>query len=197
MRCGEPNRASYPSCASGTPKLRLALYPEQAWIAESQSHERVGNERPWLVCLPVRADRLLGVQGRLLVQSSPADPHLQPSVLRALRSRHGRCCCELDTEGDARAIEATLKRELAEFRAESPAWVPLEAGGQTEWFSAVQFGRAEQRLRSFLAEHEAAHVTDAAEYVRAELERLSGSIRAVGMGPGAAGVRRRRRPLTG
>ena len=64
----------------------------------------------------------------------------------------------LDTEADARAIEATLKRELAEFRAESPAWVPLEAGGQTEWFSAVQFGRAEQRLRSFLAEHEVAHV---------------------------------------
>ena len=87
-----------------------------------------------------------------------------------------RCCCASTAEADARAIEATLKSELAEFRAESPAWVPLEAGGQTEWFSAVQFGRAEQRLRSFLAEHEAARVMDAARrtFVR-ELERLSGS----------------------
>ena len=81
----------------------------------------------------------------------------------------------LDAEADARAIEATLKSELAEFRAESPAWVPLEAGGQTEWFSAVQFGRAEQRLRSFLAEHDAARVTDAETYIRGELARLSGS----------------------
>jgi hypothetical protein len=81
----------------------------------------------------------------------------------------------LDAEADARAIEATLKTELAEFRAESPAWVPLEAGGQTEWFSAVQFGRAEQRLRSFLAEHDVARVMDAETYIRGELARLSGS----------------------
>jgi hypothetical protein len=81
----------------------------------------------------------------------------------------------LNTEAEARTIEATLKRELAEFRAESPAWVPLEAGGQTEWFSAVQFGRAEQRLRSLLAEHEAARVTDTETYIRGELARLSGS----------------------
>jgi hypothetical protein len=81
----------------------------------------------------------------------------------------------LDAEADARAIEATLKTELAEFRADSPAWVPLEAGGQTEWFSAVQFGRAEQRLRSFLVEHEVAHVTGAETYIRSELQRLRGS----------------------
>jgi len=81
----------------------------------------------------------------------------------------------LQTEADARAIEATLKSELAAFRAESPTWVPLEAGGHTEWFSAVQFGSAELRLRSFLVEHEGAHVIDASAYIRGELQRMSGS----------------------
>jgi hypothetical protein len=81
----------------------------------------------------------------------------------------------LQTEADARAIEATLKSELAAFRAESPTWVPLEAGGHTEWFSAVQFGSAELRLRSFLVEHEGAYVIDASAYIRGELQRMSGS----------------------
>ena len=81
----------------------------------------------------------------------------------------------LDTERDARAIEATLKSELAVFRTESPVWVPLEAGGQTEWFSAVEFRRAEARLRSFLAEHEGARVIEAHAYIREELERQCGS----------------------
>jgi hypothetical protein len=79
----------------------------------------------------------------------------------------------LETEWAARAIEATLKSELAAFRADSPVWVPLEAGGHTEWFSAVQFGSAEQRLRSFIAEHEGADVIDVGTYVRSELERQS------------------------
>lgn len=81
----------------------------------------------------------------------------------------------LDAEADARAIEATLKSELAVFRTDSPIWVPPEAGGQTEWFSAVEFGRAEGRLRSFLPEHEVALVIDADEYIRNQLERMSGS----------------------
>lgn len=55
----------------------------------------------------------------------------------------------LRSEADARAIEATLESELAAFRTDSPVWVPLEAGGQTEWFSAVELGRAGERLRSF------------------------------------------------
>jgi T5orf172 domain len=79
----------------------------------------------------------------------------------------------LDTEAEARAVEATLKAELAEFRTDSPVWVPPEAGGHTEWFAAVHFGRAEDRLRSFVTE--VAFVTDAAGYIRGELERLSGS----------------------
>jgi len=81
----------------------------------------------------------------------------------------------LRSEAEARAIEAALKSELAAFRTDSPVWVPLEAGGQTEWFSAVELGRAGERLRSFLAEHEIARVIDADEYFRSELERMSGS----------------------
>jgi hypothetical protein len=81
----------------------------------------------------------------------------------------------LRSEADARAIEATLKSELAAFRTGSPVWVPLEAGGQTEWFSAVELGRAGARLRSFLPEHDVALVIEADEYFRNELERMSGS----------------------
>jgi hypothetical protein len=81
----------------------------------------------------------------------------------------------LDAEGKARAIEATLKSELAVSRTDSPDWVPLDAGGHTEWFSAVQFGSAEQRLRSFLVEHEGSSVIDAGTYIRGELQRLSGA----------------------
>jgi hypothetical protein len=81
----------------------------------------------------------------------------------------------LDTEADARAIEATLKSEFAEFRAVSPDWVPPEAGGHTEWFSAVQFGGAEERLHSFLGEHAGAQVIDAGTYIRSELQRQSGA----------------------
>ena len=81
----------------------------------------------------------------------------------------------VDAESDARAIEAALKTELAEFRTDSPTWVPTEAGGHTEWFGAVHFGRAQERLRSFLDETEHSGVHNASEYVRLELERMSGS----------------------
>lgn len=49
---------------------------------------------------------------------------------------------------DARALEALLKMEFAEHRAQMPTWVPREAGGHTEWFSAVYFEDAQSRLRS-------------------------------------------------
>jgi hypothetical protein len=82
-------------------------------------------------------------------------------------------------EADARAIESTLKGDLAEFRSDCPTWVPLEAGGHTEWFAAVHFGRAEERLRSFSTE--TAIVGDAAGYFRCELERLSMSFEPLAM----------------
>jgi hypothetical protein len=55
---------------------------------------------------------------------------------------------QVDACDDARALEAAIKTELAEFRTAAPEWVPLEAGGQTEWFSAVHFAQAESRLRT-------------------------------------------------
>src|SRR4029079_1463820 len=82
-----PNRASYPSCDSDTPKLRWTQYPEQPRIAERPSHERLAAGRRRLVRLFVGAGRLLGVQGRVLVQSVPENPHLQSKVLRAVRRR--------------------------------------------------------------------------------------------------------------
>jgi hypothetical protein len=85
----------------------------------------------------------------------------------------------LETEADARSIEMTLKHELAEFRSDSPAWVPPEAGGHTEWFAAVHLWRAEDRLRSFVSA--SAAVIDAAGYFRGELERMSGSFEPLAM----------------
>ncbi len=94
----------------------------------------------------------------------------------------------LGSEADARAIEATLKRELAAYRTDSPVWVPLEAGGQTEWFSAVELGRAGERLRSFLAEHEVAG--DKRGRVFSQRARTHEQlVRALGLEPGAAGLR--------
>jgi hypothetical protein len=85
----------------------------------------------------------------------------------------------LHAEADARLIEAALKGELAKFRNDAPAWVPAEAGGHTEWFAALHFGRAEERLRSFATG--ADQVTDAAGYFRGELERMSGSFEPLAM----------------
>jgi hypothetical protein len=82
---------------------------------------------------------------------------------------------QLDACADARAVEATLKADLAESRTDSPSWVPHEAGGHTEWFTAVRFGYAEERLRSFLQIHDVAQVANAADFVRGELSRLSSS----------------------
>jgi hypothetical protein len=52
------------------------------------------------------------------------------------------------TNDDARALEAALKTALAPHRMAAPEWIPAEAGGQTEWFSAVYFGDAEERMRA-------------------------------------------------
>lgn len=75
----------------------------------------------------------------------------------------------------ARAGEAELKVELAQFRMEAPHWVPVEAGGHTEWFSAVHFDTAERRLQSLLATDDGAVLTCTADFIRDELSRLAGS----------------------
>ena len=80
---------------------------------------------------------------------------------------------ELDGVEPAREVEATLKVELAEFRIQAPEWAPIEAGGQTEWFSAVQLPQAGDRLQAFLGTFESARVGDASDFFRSELGRLS------------------------
>ena len=77
---------------------------------------------------------------------------------------------QLETCDDARALEAAIKTELAEFRGVAPEWIPPEAGGQTEWFSAVYFSQAESRLRT--AAFDAAHVQLARDYLGRELDAM-------------------------
>ncbi len=71
----------------------------------------------------------------------------------------------------ARALEADLKVTFAAHRAEAPAWVPLPAGGHTEWFGAVYFGEAAARLRA-IGKAEPACAFDV---LRAQLERARAS----------------------
>jgi hypothetical protein len=82
--------------------------------------------------------------------------------------------CEL-----ARAMESALKTELASYRTDAPSWVPMEAGGHTEWFSAVYFAEAEARLHASVATHDTGLipglVANAFEFFRVELERVSTS----------------------
>jgi hypothetical protein len=73
---------------------------------------------------------------------------------------------------EARAIEAALKSELAQFRIDAPTWIPREAGGHTEWFSAVHLGHAGQRLQSFLQEDDPTRLTDPCVFIHDQLSRL-------------------------
>jgi T5orf172 domain-containing protein len=82
---------------------------------------------------------------------------------------------QLDACDEARAVEARLKTALADFRVPAPAWVPAEAGGHTEWFSAVQLRVAEELLRSSAPIQEAAQLVPTSDYVRGELHRASRS----------------------
>lgn len=149
--------------------LRSPRYPEQAPIAEYEAM----NDPAWFVYLLALADCSAFKVGfscnplqRLHCFSCRYYERFDLTQSLLLR---------LGTESDARAIEATLKTELAECRTESPTWVPLAAGGHTEWFGAVHFGRAEERLRSFLDEIEHSGLHCAADYIRLDLERMSGS----------------------
>jgi len=80
---------------------------------------------------------------------------------------------QVSTLEDARSIEATLKSELAQFRADCPSWIPPDAGGHSEWFSAVYFGQAHERLREFLEQRTGLALVDARELIHGELHRLA------------------------
>jgi hypothetical protein len=77
----------------------------------------------------------------------------------------------VDECGTARALEASLKAELASNRIAAPTWVPVQAGGHTEWFSAVYFGDAEARLRATSAW--SVNSIGAFDFFRAELSQVS------------------------
>ena len=75
---------------------------------------------------------------------------------------------DLHTCEQARATEAAVKRALDSVRAQPPAWVPLEAGGHTEWFSAVNFVDAETLVRA----EELAIASSAFDFLRPTLEGM-------------------------
>jgi hypothetical protein len=78
---------------------------------------------------------------------------------------------QVRTLEDARSIEATLKSELAEFRADCPPWIMPDAGGYTEWFSAVYFGQAHERLQELMEQRTDLQLLDARELIHGELTR--------------------------
>jgi hypothetical protein len=79
------------------------------------------------------------------------------------------------SDDEARAIEAALKSTFAQWRAECPSWVAQDAGGHTEWFSAVYFADARERLRQFRSEHAGAQLLTAHQFIHEELRRLTGT----------------------
>lgn len=80
----------------------------------------------------------------------------------------------LDECEQARELETTIKAELAAFRVEAPAWVPWQAGGGTEWFSAIYLEQASARCSRFPSQG-AVDLLDAFDYFRAALERAAPS----------------------
>lgn len=86
---------------------------------------------------------------------------------------HGSSLLQLATNAEARALEAAIKTALTDFRTEPPSWVPREAGGHTEWFSAVHCEAAVEQFRAYLDSDPATRLIEAATFIRGELERLS------------------------
>lgn len=77
----------------------------------------------------------------------------------------------VDTLDDARALEGSLKKELADACLDCPTWVPREAGGHTEWFGAPQFERAADRLRAFDPATANERLVSARDFLQEELVR--------------------------
>jgi hypothetical protein len=76
---------------------------------------------------------------------------------------------------EARAIETMLKRTLAKFRVDAPSWIPPVAGGHTEWFNAVYFPQAEERLGSLAQANDSAKIVKTSEYIAAALRQSAPS----------------------
>jgi hypothetical protein len=80
----------------------------------------------------------------------------------------------VDTERQARVIEGEIKALLAASRFACPEWVAIDAGGDTEWFSAVEFSDAMARLRLWSID-DPTRVLTVADYIRDRLQRMAGA----------------------
>ncbi|MBC7989962.1 MAG: hypothetical protein H7Y19_10330 [Luteimonas sp.] len=80
----------------------------------------------------------------------------------------------VDTERQARVIESEIKMLLAASRFACPEWVSIDAGGDTEWFSAVEFSDAAAQLR-LLAMDDPQRISTVDDYIRDQLQRMSGA----------------------
>jgi hypothetical protein len=80
----------------------------------------------------------------------------------------------VDTERQARVIEGEIKSLLAASRFACPEWVSIDAGGDTEWFSAVEFSDAEAQLR-LSSMDDPTRVSTVDDYLRDQLQRMSGA----------------------
>jgi hypothetical protein len=82
---------------------------------------------------------------------------------------------QMDSCDRVRSVEASLKQALAEARTEAPSWVPVEAGGHTEWFSSLSFVQAEEQLRSCAKMGEPTRLVMLSDFIGSELTRLTSS----------------------
>jgi hypothetical protein len=80
----------------------------------------------------------------------------------------------VDTERQARVIEGEVKALLAASRFACPEWVSIDAGGDTEWFSAVEFSDAVAQLRLWSMD-DPTRVSTVDDYLRDRLQRMSGA----------------------
>jgi hypothetical protein len=80
----------------------------------------------------------------------------------------------VDTERQARVIEAEIKSLLAASRFACPEWVSTDAGGDTEWFSAVEFSDAVAQVRRLSIE-DPNRVSTVDDYLRDRLQRMTGA----------------------
>ena len=80
----------------------------------------------------------------------------------------------VDTERQARIIEGEIKSLLAASRFACPEWVSTDAGGDTEWFSAVEFSDAAAQLRLWSMD-DPKRVSTVDDYIRDRLRCMSGA----------------------
>jgi hypothetical protein len=72
---------------------------------------------------------------------------------------------QMSSCAQVRAVEASIKETFAEFRTDAPSWVPNEAGGHTEWFSAVYCAQAVTQLKLSLTMCESARLIKASDFI--------------------------------